>query len=203
MAVVHRQAPPPLPRALAPHALSLARLEHRSDAPREAPLGEVRAQEDEGETEGEREDPGDEGGAAVQRYELGEGVGLLGDDCGAVGREGREGKEGGGRRGVRVLGRRGRRRWGGGDAPPKMPTRVAPPAIRTDPTPSCTVKLSPRMRRAKRAFHRSETAPRGPRTTMGRAPIWKRVPVVKGELVSSVWCGGGARETKRERTKDV
>lgn len=81
-----------------------------------------------------------------------------------------------------------------------MPMRVAPPAMRTDPAASWTVNSSPRMKRAKRAFHRSETAPSGPRTTMGSAPIWKRVPVASRRDQR------GSREDAGctgERTKDV
>lgn len=38
------------------------------------------------------------------------------------------------------------------------------------------VNRSPRRNFAKSAFQRREIAPRGARTTMGRAPTWKTVP---------------------------
>jgi hypothetical protein len=49
--------------------------------------------------------------------------------------------------------------------------RMAPPAMRMVPRIIHGENLSPRMRRAKKAFQSSETAPRGARMTTGREAI--------------------------------
>lgn len=60
---------------------------------------------------------------------------------------------------------------------PKTAMRTAPPAIKIVPRIIHGEKTSPRIRRAKKAFHRSETAPRGARITTGSEAIWTREPI--------------------------
>lgn len=130
-------------------------------------------EDDEG--EGEEGKVDDKGGAGVQADELVESVRDFGDDwswrnvsgssCG----------------GLKCT-------------PPKIPISTAPPAMSTVPATKCTENSSPRMMRAKNALylrskhqlqlevscpsqaHNRLTAPKGPSTTIGRAPIWKIVP---------------------------
>ena len=54
---------------------------------------------------------------------------------------------------------------------PKNAMRIAPPAIKTVPKIIHGENLSPRRKRAKKAFQRSDTAPRGARMTTGRDAI--------------------------------
>lgn len=48
------------------------------------------------------------------------------------------------------------------------------------PTTRWIVNSSPSTSFANAAFHKRLTAPRGPKTTIGNAPIWNRVPGVSG-----------------------
>jgi hypothetical protein len=59
---------------------------------------------------------------------------------------------------------------------PKIAIRTAPPAMRRVPRIIQTENTSPRMKHAKNAFHRRETAPNGARITTGREAIWNSEP---------------------------
>ena len=59
---------------------------------------------------------------------------------------------------------------------PKTAISTAPPAIRRVPKTIHAEKTSPSRIRAKKAFHRRDTAPRGARMTTGREAIWTREP---------------------------
>ena len=65
---------------------------------------------------------------------------------------------------------------------PKTAMRTAPPAMSIVPMIIHGENTSPRSRRAKNAFHRSETAPRGARITTGSEAIWKRDPRILEEI---------------------
>ena len=65
---------------------------------------------------------------------------------------------------------------------PKIAMRTAPPAMRMVPMSIHGEKTSPRRRRAKKAFQRRATAPRGARMTTGRDAIWKREPRMLEEM---------------------
>lgn len=65
---------------------------------------------------------------------------------------------------------------------PKIAMRTAPPAIRKVPMNIHGEKTSPRSKRAKKAFHNSETAPSGARITTGNEAIWKREPRMLDEM---------------------
>lgn len=54
---------------------------------------------------------------------------------------------------------------------PKTAMSTAPPAINSVPRIIHGEKTSPRMKRAKKAFQRRDTAPRGARMTTGRDAI--------------------------------
>lgn len=57
-----------------------------------------------------------------------------------------------------------------------MAISTAPPPMKRVPIIMNLEKTSPRMRRAKKAFHSSETAPSGARMTTGSDAIWKIEP---------------------------
>lgn len=63
------------------------------------------------------------------------------------------------------------REWVGSATIPKIAMRTAPPAMRRVPRIIQMENTSPRMKQAKNAFHRRETAPRGARITTGREAI--------------------------------
>lgn len=65
---------------------------------------------------------------------------------------------------------------------PKNAMRIAPPAIKTVPKIIHGENLSPRRKRAKKAFQRSDTAPRGARMTTGRDAIWTKDPSTLEEM---------------------
>lgn len=54
---------------------------------------------------------------------------------------------------------------------PKIAMSTAPPAMKNVPRIIHKEKTSPRMKRAKKAFQRRDTAPRGARITTGRDAI--------------------------------
>ena len=54
---------------------------------------------------------------------------------------------------------------------PKNATKMAPPAIKMVPRIIHGEKTSPSMKRAKKAFHKRDTAPSGARITTGREAI--------------------------------
>lgn len=60
--------------------------------------------------------------------------------------------------------------------------RTAPPAMRTVPRIIHGEKVSPSKSLAKKAFQRSDTAPRGARITTGNEAIWKREPRIFEEM---------------------
>ena len=60
--------------------------------------------------------------------------------------------------------------------------RTAPPAMNMVPRAIHGEKTSPRSSLAKKAFQRSETAPRGARITTGNDAIWKRLPRMFDEM---------------------
>ena len=64
-----------------------------------------------------------------------------------------------------------RERVGSGTIP-KTAIRMAPPATRTVPRSIQIENASPNSMRAKNAFHKRETAPRGARMTTGSDAIW-------------------------------
>lgn len=68
------------------------------------------------------------------------------------------------------------REWVGSGTVPKTAMRMAPPAMSSVPRNIHIEKTSPRIIRAKNAFHNSETAPRGARMTTGKDAIWKMDP---------------------------
>lgn len=59
---------------------------------------------------------------------------------------------------------------------PKIAMRTAPPAMRKVPKIIQRENTSPRIKQAKNAFHRRETAPRGARMTTGSDAIWNSEP---------------------------
>jgi len=61
---------------------------------------------------------------------------------------------------------------------PKIAMSTAPPAMKSVPRIIHSEKTSPRMKRAKKAFQRRETAPSGARMTTGRDAIWTREPIM-------------------------
>jgi len=65
---------------------------------------------------------------------------------------------------------------------PKIAMRTAPPAIRRVPRIIQSENTSPRMKQAKNAFHRRETAPRGARMTTGSEAIWNSEPRMLEEM---------------------
>lgn len=65
---------------------------------------------------------------------------------------------------------------------PKIATRTAPPAMRRVPRIIQRENTSPRMKQAKNAFHRRETAPRGARMTTGSEAIWNSEPRMLEEM---------------------
>jgi len=66
--------------------------------------------------------------------------------------------------------------WVGSGTVPKIAMRTAPPAMRKVPRIIQRENTSPRMKHAKNAFQRRETAPRGARITTGREAIWNTEP---------------------------
>jgi hypothetical protein len=65
---------------------------------------------------------------------------------------------------------------------PKIAMRTAPPAMRRVPRIIQRENASPRMKQAKNAFHRRETAPRGARMTTGSEAIWNSEPRMLEEM---------------------
>lgn len=59
---------------------------------------------------------------------------------------------------------------------PNTAIKTAPPAIQSVLRTIHGENTSPRMRRAKKAFHRSDTAPSGARMTTGSEAIWNMDP---------------------------
>ncbi len=59
---------------------------------------------------------------------------------------------------------------------PNIAMRTAPPAMHKVLMTIQGEKTSPRIRRAKNAFHRRDTAPSGARITTGRDAIWNTEP---------------------------
>lgn len=59
---------------------------------------------------------------------------------------------------------------------PNTAISTAPPAMRMVPTIIHAENTSPRRRRAKKAFHSSDTAPSGARMTTGSEAIWNNEP---------------------------
>lgn len=59
---------------------------------------------------------------------------------------------------------------------PKIAINTAPPAMKSVATIIQDVSCSPRINLAKKAFHKSETAPRGAKITTGREAICTREP---------------------------
>jgi len=65
---------------------------------------------------------------------------------------------------------------------PNIAMSTAPAAIRRVPRITQRENTSPRMKQAKNAFHRRETAPRGARMTTGREAIWNSEPRMLEEM---------------------
>lgn len=65
---------------------------------------------------------------------------------------------------------------------PNTAMRTAPPAIRMVPRIIHGENTSPKMKRAKKAFHRRDTAPRGARITTGSDAICTRDPRMLEEM---------------------
>lgn len=61
---------------------------------------------------------------------------------------------------------------------PNIAMSTAPPAMKNVPRIIHGEKTSPRMKRAKKAFQRRDTAPSGARMTTGRDAIWTRAPMI-------------------------
>lgn len=72
--------------------------------------------------------------------------------------------------------RRSSSEWVGSGTMPNIAIRTAPPAIRKVPKIIQRENMSPRIKHAKKAFHRRETAPRGARMTTGSEAIWNNEP---------------------------
>jgi len=72
--------------------------------------------------------------------------------------------------------RRSSREWVGSGTIPNTAISTAPPAMRMVPRIIQAENTSPRRRRAKKAFHSSDTAPRGARMTTGSEAIWNSEP---------------------------
>jgi hypothetical protein len=72
--------------------------------------------------------------------------------------------------------------WVGSGTMPKIAMRTAPPAMRRVPRIIQRENTSPRMKQAKNAFHRRETAPRGARMTTGSEAIWNSEPRMLEEM---------------------
>jgi hypothetical protein len=81
---------------------------------------------------------------------------------------------------------------------PKIAMRTAPPAIKNVPRTIHGEKTSPRMKRAKKAFQRRETAPSGARITTGRDAIWTRAPTIFEDMNMA-----GRGQSKRRRNKST
>ena len=90
---------------------------------------------------------------------------------------------------------------------PKIAMRTAPPAMRRVPRIIQRENTSPRMKQAKNAFHRRETAPRGARITTGREAIWNIEPRMlevmnmTGEVKSDGSIGGSVETHGIQVTK--
>lgn len=78
---------------------------------------------------------------------------------------------------------------------PKTAISTAPPAMSSVPSSIQGENTSPRRRRAKKAFHRRETAPRGARMTTGRDAIWNTDPKRLEEMKMA-----GKRQRRPHRT---
>lgn len=65
---------------------------------------------------------------------------------------------------------------------PKNAIKMAPPAIRMVARIIHGEKTSPRIKRAKKAFHNRDTAPNGARITTGREAIWTSDPRILEEM---------------------
>lgn len=72
--------------------------------------------------------------------------------------------------------RRSSSEWFGSGTMPNTAMSTAPPAMHSVLSSIQGENTSPRMSRAKKAFHSSETAPSGARITTGREAIWKMEP---------------------------
>ena len=72
--------------------------------------------------------------------------------------------------------RRSSRECVGSGTIPNTAISTAPPAMRMVPRIIQAENTSPRSNRAKKAFHRSDTAPRGARMTTGSEAIWNSEP---------------------------
>jgi hypothetical protein len=72
--------------------------------------------------------------------------------------------------------------WENSGTMPKIAMRTAPPAMRRVPRIIQREITSPRMKQAKNAFHRRETAPRGARMTTGSEAIWNSEPRMLEEM---------------------
>jgi hypothetical protein len=67
-----------------------------------------------------------------------------------------------------------------------MAMRTAPPAMRRVPRIIQSENTSPRMKQAKKSFHKRETAPSGARMTTGRDAIWNNDPRILEEMKMTV-----------------
>lgn len=65
---------------------------------------------------------------------------------------------------------------------PNIAIRTAPPAMRIVPMAIHLENTSPRIIRAKKAFHSKETAPNGARMTTGSDAIWNKEPNMFEEM---------------------
>jgi hypothetical protein len=79
---------------------------------------------------------------------------------------------------------------------PNIAMRTAPPAMKSVPRIIHKEKTSPRIKRAKKAFHRRDTAPSGARMTTGRDAICTRAPIMFEDM--NIACLPFQRELLKE-----
>ena len=85
--------------------------------------------------------------------------------------------------------RRSSRECVGSGTIPNTAISTAPPAMRMVPRSIQAENTSPRSRRAKKAFHSSDTAPSGARMTTGSEAIWNSEPRMFEDMKMPI--GGG------------
>ena len=87
--------------------------------------------------------------------------------------------------------RRSSRECVGSGTIPNTAISTAPPAMRMVPRSIQAENTSPRSRRAKKAFHSSDTAPSGARMTTGSEAIWNSEPRMFEDMNMPI--GGGVQ----------
>jgi len=89
--------------------------------------------------------------------------------------------------------RRSSRECVGSGTIPNTAISTAPPAMRMVPRSIQALNTSPSSRRAKKAFHSSDTAPSGARMTTGSEAIWNSEPKMFEDIKTPI--GDGVQRT--------